>query len=163
MRTHLAQSSDLESIANTNCRLILKMPQASPSDIGPKSLFAYFAHTVPVKFAHPHLLIILTEPACHHNSFCGSRCESNHAPTNSLKPCISFAEISAIPSTHDTFYHTAYLITSNGHQVHFPTVSAIFSPNSLHVNRLSTQKHYKQPKVQITSITQITAQCMNQF
>ena len=37
-RTRLAQSSDLESIANTDCpgRLIPKMPQASPSNVGHK-------------------------------------------------------------------------------------------------------------------------------
>ena len=33
-------------------------------------------------------LIILTKPACHHNSFWGNRCDSNQAPTVSLKPCI---------------------------------------------------------------------------
>ena len=103
-----------------------------PVILATRSLLPYFAHIVPVKFAHPHLLIIVTEAACHHNSFWGSRCDSNHAPTISIKPCISFAAISAIPLTHDTFHHMAYLITSNGHQVHFPTISVTFSPNSLH-------------------------------
>ena len=50
-----------------------------------RSLPPYFAHTVKVKFAHPHPLIILTKHACHHSSFWGSRCNSNHAPTISLK------------------------------------------------------------------------------
>ena len=35
----------------------------------------------------PHLPIILTKPASHHNSFRGSRCDSNQARTISLKPC----------------------------------------------------------------------------
>ena len=34
----------------------------------------------------PHLLIILTKLGCHPNRFWGSRCDSNHAPTISLKP-----------------------------------------------------------------------------
>ena len=50
-----------------------------------RGLPPYFAHIVKVKFAHPHLVIILTKHACHHNSFWGSRCDSNHAPTVSLK------------------------------------------------------------------------------
>ena len=32
-----------------------------------------------------HLLIILTKHVCHHNNFWGSRCDSNHMPTISLK------------------------------------------------------------------------------
>ena len=61
------------------------MSQASHSDMATSSLPPYFAHIVKVKFAHPHLLIILTKHSCHHNSFWGSRCDSNHAPTVSLK------------------------------------------------------------------------------
>ena len=51
-----------------------------------RSLLPYFAHIVSVKFAHPHPLIILTEPACHHNSFWRSRCDRNQAHNISLKP-----------------------------------------------------------------------------
>ena len=36
------------------------MSQAFPSDMATRSLPPYFAHIVKVKFAHPHLLIILT-------------------------------------------------------------------------------------------------------
>ena len=100
-----------------------------------RSLLPYFSHIVLVRFAHPHLLIILTEPAWHHSSFWGSRCDSNHTPTISLKPYIYFAAISAIPLTHERFHHTAYLTTSNGNQVHFPPISAIFSPISLHFGK----------------------------
>ena len=50
------------------------------------SLLLYSAHIVPFKFAHPHLLIILTDPASHHNNFWVSRRDSIHAPTISLKP-----------------------------------------------------------------------------
>ena len=129
------------------------------------SLLPYFAHIVSVKFAHLHLLIMITEPACHHNSFSGSRCDSNHAPTISLKP-YCFRSHFGYSLAHDTFHHTVYLITSNGHQVHFSAISAIFSPNSsfrlipaeTSLSRLSAQKYYKQPKVQIMSITQTTAQ-----
>ena len=87
-RTRLAQSSDLELKTNTDCpgSLILEMHQASPSDTATRSLPLYFAHIVWVKFAHPtHLLTILTKHACHPNSFWGSRCDSNHVPTISLK------------------------------------------------------------------------------
>ena len=47
MWTRLVQSSDLESIANTDCpgRLIPEMPQASPSDIDHKEL---------TRLPHPH-------------------------------------------------------------------------------------------------------------
>ena len=62
------------------------MPQASPSDTATRSLPLYFAHIVWVKSAHPtNLLAILTKHACHHNSFWGSSCDSNQAPTVSLK------------------------------------------------------------------------------
>ena len=89
-RTRLAQSSDLELIPNTDCpgRLIPEMPQASPSDIGHKELTSLLRPHSPSQICTPHLLVILTEPACHHNSFWGSRCDSNHAPTISLKPGI---------------------------------------------------------------------------
>ena len=132
-RTCLAQSSDLESIANTDCpgSLIPKMSQASPSDIGRKEPTPFHRPRSPGQICTPPSTNN-TEPGCHHNSFWGSRCDSNHAPTISLRPCISFLAISAIPLTHDTYHHTAYLITSKCHQVHFPTISAIFSPSSLH-------------------------------
>ena len=107
-RTRLAQSSDLELKANTDCLgsldLTVEMPQASPSDTATGSLPYYFAHIVEVKFAHPiHLLTILTvtEHACHHNSFWGSRCDSNHAPTISLKP-VHFQGDFGIPFRHMT-------------------------------------------------------------
>ena len=136
-----------------------------------RSLLRYFARIVLVKLAYSHLLIILTEPAWHHNGLWGSRCNSNHTPTISLKLCISFAAISAILLTYEIFHHTAYLTTSNGHQVHFPPISAIFSPNSLHFSKsllkqpLNTinSKYYKELKVQISSIMQTTTQCMIQI
>ena len=62
----------------------------------------YFAHIVWVKFAHPiHLLTILTKHACHHNSFWGSRCDSNHPPTISLKT-VHFHGDFGIPFRHMT-------------------------------------------------------------
>ena len=83
------------------------MPQASPSDMATRSLPPYFAHIVKVKFTHPHLLLILTKYACHHYSFWGSRCDSNHAPTISLKLAhfqsdfgISFWSMTQVLSRH---------------------------------------------------------------
>ena len=61
------------------------MSQTSPSDMATRSLPPNFTHIVKFKFAHPHPLIILTKHVCHHNSFWGSRCDSNHVPTISLK------------------------------------------------------------------------------
>ena len=88
MWTCLAQSLDSEfkSQHRLSDSLILEMPQTSPSDMATRSLPPYFTHIVKVKFAHSHLLTILTKDACHHNSFWGSRCHSNHASTISLKP-----------------------------------------------------------------------------
>ena len=80
----MAQSSDLE--LKRQYRLSQQFDsRASPSDLATRSLPPYFAHIVKVKFAHPHLLIILTKHASHHNCFWGSRCDSNYAPTISLK------------------------------------------------------------------------------
>ena len=61
------------------------MPQASHSDMATRSLPHYFTHIVKVKFVLTHSLTLLTEHACHHTSFWGSKCDSNHAPTISLK------------------------------------------------------------------------------
>ena len=85
--TCLAQSPESEQKANIDCpgSLILEMPQASPSDMATRTLPFYFALITKVKFAYPHLQIILTKRACHHNSFWGSRCDSNHVHTVSLK------------------------------------------------------------------------------
>ena len=110
-RIRLAQSSDLElkSQHRLSGSLILEMPQASPSDTATGSLPLYFAHMVWVKFAHPiHLLTILTMYACHHNSFWGSRCDSNHAPTISLKP----RTLSQFISPYDTSLIKAHFIAN---------------------------------------------------
>ena len=55
MPTHVAQSIDLESIADTDCpgRLILKMPQTSPSDVGHKELTPLFHPHSPDQFCTP--------------------------------------------------------------------------------------------------------------
>ena len=60
MRTRLAQSSNLESIANTDCpgRLIPEMPQASPSDIGHKELTPLPCPHNPGQICTPHLLTL---------------------------------------------------------------------------------------------------------
>ena len=133
-----------------------------------RSLVSYFAHIVQVKFAHHHLLIIPTEPACRHNSFWGNRCDSNHAHLVFLKTLCYFTANSAIISTHNTFYLMTYFIIFNGQQVHSPVFSVIIFSKSItfwlipaetNLSRLSTQKLYKQPKAQIIPITQIMVQC----
>ena len=62
----------------------------------------------------PHLLIILTKPACHHNSFWESRCDSNHAPTISLKPVLFHGDFgnSFWHTTHFSSKHTASLLVT---------------------------------------------------
>ena len=88
IRRHVWHSPWIQnSKGNTGClgSLILEMPQASPSDTATRSLPRYFAHILTVKFAPTHLLTILTEHACHHTSFWGSRYDSSHAPTIYLK------------------------------------------------------------------------------
>ena len=46
-----------------------------------------------VNFETPHLLTKLTtKHACQHNSFWGSWCVSNHAPTISLKPVLFYGD-----------------------------------------------------------------------
>ena len=74
--------------ATTDClgSLTSEILTASPSDMATRSSLHYFAHIVKVKFVLTHLLTILTKHACQHNSFWGSRCDSSHAPTISLKP-----------------------------------------------------------------------------
>ena len=91
------------------------MSQTSPSDMATRSLPPYFTHIVKFKFAHPHPLIILTKHICHHNSFWGSRCDSNHAPTISLK-LVHFHGDFGIPfllMTHVLSKHTSSLYTSD--------------------------------------------------
>ena len=88
MGTRLARSSDFViKKANTDClnSVIPEMLHVSHSDTDTGSLHHYFTHIVKVKFAPTHLLTILTEHACQHNSFWRSRCDSNHAPTISPK------------------------------------------------------------------------------
>ena len=115
IRGHVWHSPLTLNLANTDCpgRLIPKILatrnlQNLPVILATKNLLLYFAHIVQDKFAHLHLLIIPTDPTCHHNSFWGSRCDSNHAPSISLKPCISFVAISAIPLTHNTFHGVSH-------------------------------------------------------
>ena len=52
------------------------------------------SYIIKVKSVFTHLLTVLIQHACHHNSFWGSRCVSSHAPTISLKPVL-FTAISA--------------------------------------------------------------------
>ena len=63
----------------------------------------------------PHLLIILTKPACHYNGFWGSRCDSNHVPTISLKPRTLSRRFRQFFSAYDTFLIKAHFITTSDH------------------------------------------------
>ena len=76
-----------------------EMLKASPSDTATRSSLHYFVHIVKVRFVLFHLLTVLTKHACQHNSFWGSRCDSSHAPTISLKPVL-FTAISAFIFLH---------------------------------------------------------------
>ena len=124
---------------------------------------AYFAHIVKVKFAHPHLLIILTKHACHHNSFWRSRCDSNHAPTISLKLVhfhgdfgISFRLMTQVLSRH-----TSSLTSDHPHDIssYFDHIFyKIFTfrpiPAKTNLSRLATQNILKtNQNVQMYSTT----------
>ena len=78
----LAQSTDFEIKATIDCpgNLTSEMHIESLSDTASGSSLHYFTHIVKVKFVLIHLLTVLTEHACQHNSFWGSRCVSSHAP-----------------------------------------------------------------------------------
>ena len=124
---------------NTDClaSLTLEMPQASPTDKATGSLPHYFVHIVKAKFAHPiHLVTILTEHACHHNSFWGSRCDSNHVPTTciSLKPLhfhgdfsIHFRYMTQVFSGHTSSVTSDHLHYFKLFSTIFPTKSSNFS------------------------------------
>ena len=92
----LAQSTDPEIKATTDRlgSLTSEMLIASLSDMATGSSLHHFAHIVHAKSVISHLLTVLTNHACQHNSFWGSRCVSSHAPTIYLKPVL-FMAISA--------------------------------------------------------------------
>ena len=103
MRTCLAQSSDLELKKKSQHGL----PRQSDSGDDP-SVSQRYGHKelTPLPLSHsqgqictPHPLTIPTEHACHHSSFWGSRCDSNHAPTISLK-LVHFHGDFGIPFRH---------------------------------------------------------------
>ena len=118
------------------------MPQASPSNTATGSLPHYFDHIVKVKFAHPtHLLTIITEHACHHNSFSGSRCDGNHAPTISLKP-VHFHGDFSIHFRHTTQVlsrHTSSLTSDH------PRYFELFRPYFLQNLHISANLYQNKP------------------
>ena len=93
--------------ANTDCpgSLILEMSQASPSDMATMSLSPLLCSQGLGQICTPHLLIILTKPACHHNIFWGSRCDSNQVHTVSHH-ALFHGDFSLLLSTHRTFHRT---------------------------------------------------------
>ena len=77
----------------------------------------------------PHLLIIVTKPACHHNSFWGSRCDNNHALAISLKPHTFSRRFRQFFFTYDTFLIKAHFITTSDHPQHFELFRPHFKLN----------------------------------
>ena len=121
-----------------------------------RSLPPYFTHIVKFKFAHPHPLIILTKHVCHHNSFWGSRCDSNHAPTISLK-LVHFQGDFGIPlrlMTQVLSKHTSSL--TSDHPRYFESFRPYFLWNLISANpfqnnsfQACNSKYFKrQPNVQ---------------
>ena len=107
-------------------------------------------------------IVILTKPACHHNSFWVSRYDSNQAHTISLKPCIISRRFRLTSFDTAHFITTILFITSNGppksisrrfrlYFLKFNTFRLI--PAKTNFSRLPSLKISQ--KVQITSITQI--------
>ena len=118
------------------------MLQASTSDTVTRSLPHYFTHIIKVKFAHPtHLLTILTEHAYHHNSFWGSSCDSNHAPTISLK-LVHFHGDFGIPFRHMTLVLSRY--TSSLTSDH-PRYFELFRPDFLQNLHISANPYQNKP------------------
>ena len=91
--TSKADQSGKTRVRNASCptsRKLVKL-QTFNSTMSAYDLIVYYtcldvtrSSTVIGQICTPHLLIILTKPACHHNSFWGSRCDSNQAHTISL-------------------------------------------------------------------------------
>ena len=117
------------------------MPQASPSDTATRSLPHYLAHIVKVKFAH--LLTVLTKHACHHNSFWGSRCDSNHAPTISLK-LVHFHSDFGIPFRHTFSTQVLSRYTSSLTSDH-PRYFELFRPYFLQNLHISADPYQSKP------------------
>ena len=86
--------------------------QASPSDTATRSLPPLLSSHSQGQICTPHLLIILTKHACHHNSFWGSRCDNNHASTISLKPRTPSKRFRHFFSAYDTSLIKAQFITN---------------------------------------------------
>ena len=126
----------------------MEVSQVSPSDKATRSSPPYFAHIVKVKFA---LLTILTKHACHHNSFWGSRCDSSHAPTISLKLIHFNVDFG------NSFRHTTQVLSrhtsslTSDHPQYFelfrPISYKIFTfrliPTKRNLSRLATQNYPK--------------------
>ena len=96
-----------------------RLPQQSDSRDAP-STPQWYGHKglTPLSRSHsqgqictPHSLKILTKHACHHNSFWGSRCDSNHVPTISLK-LVHFHGDFGIPFWHMTSLIKTHFITN---------------------------------------------------
>ena len=127
------------------------MPQASTSDMATRSIPPYFAQIVKVKFAHPHLLIILAKHACHYNSFWGSRCDSDHARIISLKLVhfhgnfgIPFRLMTQVLSRHSsslTSDHPRYFELFRPYFLLNLLISA--NPTKTNLSRLATQNILK--------------------
>ena len=88
-----------------------------------------------------HLLIILTKPACHHNRFWGSRRDSNHVFTVSLKPRTLSRRFRQFFSAYDTFIIKAHFINTSDHPRYFES----FRPYFLLNHRISANPYQNKP------------------
>ena len=111
--------------------------EASPSDAARRNLPHYFTLIVKVKFVHPTHLV--TEHACHHNSCWRSRCDSNHAPTISLK-LVHFHGDFGIPFRHTFSSRHTSLLTSD-HPRHLELFRPYFLLN-LHISVIPTKINF---------------------
>ena len=102
----------------------------------------------------PHLLIILTRHACHHNSFWESRCDSNHAPTISLKPRTLSRRFRQFLSAYATCLIKAHFITISDHPRYFE-LSWPYLPLNHHISANPNQnKPFQATNPKITKTNQ---------
>ena len=114
------------------------------------------SHLEKIEFSNSHTPPTnkLTKPACHHNSFRGSRCDSNHATTISPKPRTLSLRFRQFFLAYDKFFIKAQFITTGDHPRYFESFRQYFLPNhrisanpyQTNLSRLPTPKYQKQIK-----------------
>ena len=148
------------------------MPQASPSDIAHKEL-------TPLLLAHSPGQICIPPSNNNTNWAClpsqqllGKQMWQQPRTYHFLKSLVFFSRRFRLSLRHTTHFATRRIssllmaiksIFDNFGYIFSNFITFRLIPAETNLSRLSTQKYDKQPKVQIISITQVTAQCMNQF